>query len=46
MGLAEGLLKDKFAFSDAYKSPIPKTRKLLCFTAILPPFHVYALGHF
>ena len=28
-GFREGLLKDKFAFSEAYKNPIPKRRKLL-----------------
>ena len=27
-GFGEGLLKDKFAFFEAYKSPIPKRRKL------------------
>ena len=28
-GFGEGLLKDKFAFFEAYKNPIPKRRKLL-----------------
>ena len=28
-GFGEGLLKDKFAFFEAHKSPIPKRRKLL-----------------
>ena len=28
-GFGEGLLKDKFAFFEAYESPIPKRRKLL-----------------
>ena len=28
-GFGEGLLKDKFAFFEAYKSPTPKRRKLL-----------------
>ena len=28
-GFGEGLLKDKFAFFEAYKSPIPKRKKLL-----------------
>ena len=28
-GFGEGLLKDKFVFFEAYKSPIPKRRKLL-----------------
>ena len=28
-GVSEELLKDKFAFFEAYKSPIPKRRKLL-----------------
>ena len=28
-GFGDGLLKDKFAFFEAYKSPIPKRRKLL-----------------
>ena len=28
-GFGEGLLKDKFAFCEAYKSPTPKRRKLL-----------------
>ena len=28
-GFGEGLLKDKFAFFEAYKSPIPERRKLL-----------------
>ena len=28
-GFGEGLLKDKFAFFEAYKSPIPNRRKLL-----------------
>ena len=28
-GFGEGLLKDKFASFEAYKSPIPKRRKLL-----------------
>ena len=28
-GFGEGLLKDKFAFFEAYKSPIPKRGKLL-----------------
>ena len=29
MGFGKGLLKDKFAFFEAYKNPIPKRRKLL-----------------
>ena len=33
-GFGEGLLKDKFAFFEAYKIPIPKRRKLLA----KPPF--------
>ena len=28
-GFAEGLLNDEFAFFEAYKSPIPRRRKLL-----------------
>ena len=28
-GFGEGLLKDKFAFFEAYESPIPEMRKLL-----------------
>ena len=28
-GFGEGLLKDKFAFFEAYKSPTPERRKLL-----------------
>ena len=35
MGLREGLLKDKFTFFEAYKSPIPKMRKLLAKRPIL-----------
>ena len=28
-GFGEGLLRDRFAFFEAYKSPTPKRRKLL-----------------
>ena len=34
-GFGEGLLKDKVAFVEAYKSPIPKRRKLLAKRAFL-----------
>ena len=34
-GFREGLLKDRFAFFEAYKNPIPERRKLLAKAAIL-----------